>query len=58
MLGTDVSRLQMYDNIRRGWLAIAFMVLGFTFVGFILALFMLGERPLALQLFKRKTQAP
>ena len=48
----------MYDHIERGWLAIAFMVLGFTSVGFILAFFMLGERPLALQLLKRKTQTP
>jgi len=48
----------MYDHINRGWFAISFMVLGIMSVGFILVLFMLGERPLGLLLFKRKNQPP
>ena len=34
------------------------MVLGIMAVGFVLVLFMLGERPLGLLLFKRKSQPP
>jgi hypothetical protein len=48
----------MYDHLRRGWFAISLMVLGFEFLGFILMIFMLGERPLGLWLFKRKTRTP
>ena len=55
---TDVSRFQMYDHLRKGWFAIAFMAMGFMCVGFILVLFMLGERPLGLRFFKSKNQIP
>jgi len=48
----------MYDHLEKGWLAIAFMVLGFEVVGFILIIFMFGERPLGSRLFKRETQTP
>jgi hypothetical protein len=41
----------MYDHIKRGWLAIELTSLGCMFVGFVLAFFLLGERPLGLRLF-------
>ena len=43
----------MYDHIRRGWFAISFTMMGFVFVGFVLSLFMIGERPLGLLPFQR-----
>ena len=48
----------MYDHIDKGWFAISFMVLGIMSVAFVLVLFMFGERPLGLLLFKRKYQPP
>jgi hypothetical protein len=44
----------MYDHIGRGWFAIKLTAMGCMFVGFILALFMLGEQPLGLRLFQSK----
>lgn len=44
----------MYDHITRGWFAIELTVMGSMSVGFVLALFMLGERPLGLRLFQRQ----
>jgi hypothetical protein len=44
----------MYDHITRGWFAISFTVMGFMFVGFTLFLFMFGEQPLGLRLFRNK----
>lgn len=58
VLGTDVSLLQIYDHIERGWFAISFVVMGLMAVGLVLALFLLGERPLGLRLFKGKNQTP
>ena len=46
----------MYDRITRGWFAISFTVMGFMFVGFVLFLFMFGEQPLGLRLFRNKEQ--
>ena len=48
----------MYDHLDRGWLAISLMVMGFMSVGLVLTLFMFGDRPLGLRLFKGKNQMP